>query len=75
MVEKKDAKSRLQNLLLQRVVLSMLMKMKMGENQACKSQVHGTALQCLRFKLRKWGLNRRLKPVLQGGGGWFSHIT
>jgi hypothetical protein len=40
----------------------------MGENQACQSQVHVTALRSLRVRPRKWGLNRRLKPVLQGGG-------
>jgi hypothetical protein len=45
----------------------------MGKNQACQSQVHVTALWCLRVKPRNWGLNRRLKPVLQGGGGAGSH--
>jgi hypothetical protein len=45
----------------------------MGENQACQSQVHVTALRCLRIKPTKRGLNRRLKPILQGGGGAGSH--
>jgi hypothetical protein len=39
----------------------------MGENQAYQLQVHVTALRCLRIKPRKRGLNRQLKPVLQGG--------
>jgi hypothetical protein len=39
----------------------------MNENKACWSQVHVTAFQCLRFKLKK-GVNRRPKPILQGGG-------
>jgi hypothetical protein len=69
MVEKKDAYSRLQNLLLQKVVLSMLMKVWMSENQACQSLVHVTAFQFLRVKPSKWGLNRGLKPVLQGWAG------
>ncbi len=38
----------------------------MNENQACYSQVHVTALQCLRVKPRKKRLNRQLKPVLRG---------
>ncbi len=42
----------------------MLMKMQMGDNQACQSQVHVTALWCLRVKPKKQGLNRRLKPIL-----------
>jgi hypothetical protein len=45
----------------------------MGENQACQSQVHVTVLRCLRVKPRKKGLNRRLKPVLQGGGLVLTH--
>jgi hypothetical protein len=46
----------------------MLMKVWMSENQECQSQVHVTALQCLRVKPKKRGLNRRLKPILRGGG-------
>jgi hypothetical protein len=40
----------------------------MSENQACQSQVHVIALQCLRVKPRRRGLNRRLKPGQRGGG-------
>ncbi len=40
----------------------------MGENQACQSQVHMTALRYLRVQRRMRELNRRLKPVLQRGG-------
>ncbi len=40
----------------------------MNENQACQSQVHVTALRYLRVKTRMRGLNRLLKPGLQGGG-------
>ncbi len=40
----------------------------MNENQACWSQVHVTAFRCLRVKLKKQVLNRRLKPILRGGG-------
>jgi hypothetical protein len=41
----------------------------MGENQAYQSQVHVTALWCLRIKPKKRGLNRRLKRILRGGAG------
>jgi hypothetical protein len=41
----------------------------MGENQVCRSQVHVTALRCLRVKPKKRGLNRRFKPILWGGAG------
>jgi hypothetical protein len=54
--------------------MSMVMKLRMSENQACQSQVHVTALRCLRVKPRKKRLNRRLRPVLWRGD-WFSHIT
>ncbi len=50
------------------------MWMWMNENQACWSQVHVTAFLCLRVKLKKQGLNRRLKPILWGGA-WFSPNT
>ncbi len=45
----------------------------MNENQACQSQVHVTALRCLRVKPGKKGLNRRLMPVHWGVGGTGSH--
>jgi hypothetical protein len=45
----------------------------MSENQACQSLVHVTALRCLRVKPEKKMLNRRLRPVLWGGGGTGSH--
>jgi hypothetical protein len=45
-----------------------VMKLQMSENQECQSQVHVTVLRCLRVKPGKKGLNRRLRPVLQGGG-------
>jgi hypothetical protein len=48
--------------------MSMVMKLRMSKNQAYKSQVHVTALQCLTIKPGKKGLNRRLRPVLRGGG-------
>jgi hypothetical protein len=44
-----------------------------NENQACQSQVHMTALRYLRVKPTRRGLNRRLKPGLQGGGLVLTH--
>jgi hypothetical protein len=41
--------------------MTMMMTMKMSENQACQSQVHVTEFRCLRVKPQKAGLNRRLK--------------
>jgi hypothetical protein len=69
----KDAYSRLQILQMQRVFLLLLMRMSMSENQACQSHVHVTALRYLRFKPRRMGLNRRLKPGLRGGGWVLTH--
>jgi hypothetical protein len=39
----------------------------MSENQACQSQVHMIADKISEGKPRRRGLNRRLKPGLQGG--------
>ncbi len=47
----------------------MVIKLQMSENQECQSQVHVTALWCLRLKPGKKGLNRRLRAVLRGGTG------
>jgi hypothetical protein len=47
--------------------MSMVMNFRMSENQACQG------LWCLRVKPGKKGLNRRLRPVLQGGGLAGSH--
>ncbi len=44
----------------------------MGKNQACQSQVHVTALRCLRVKIKKRGINRRIKPILRGGAGSYT---
>jgi hypothetical protein len=40
----------------------------MNENQACRSQVHVIAFQCLRVKLQKWGQIGGPMPILQRGG-------
>ncbi len=48
--------------------MSMVMKLRMSENQVCQSQVHVTALRCLSVKPGKKGINRRLRPVLGGTG-------
>jgi hypothetical protein len=53
--------------------MSMMMKLRMSENQACQTQVHVTALRCLKIKPGKKGLNRRLRPVLRGGGLFLKH--
>jgi hypothetical protein len=45
---------------LQKGVMSGLMRSVMNENQNSQSQVHVTALRCLRFKPRKRGLNSQL---------------
>jgi hypothetical protein len=71
--KRKEAYSRLQNLQLQKVLLLMLMKVWIGENQACQSQVHVTALRCLRVKHKKWELNKRINPILRGGGLVLTH--
>jgi hypothetical protein len=47
----------------------------MSENQACKLKVHVTALRCLKVKPGKKGLNRRLRPILQGGGAGSHTLT
>ncbi len=51
--KRKDTYSRLQNLQLQKVLLLMLMKGWMGENQVCQLQVHVTTY--LGVKIKKWG--------------------
>ncbi len=53
---------------LQKGVMLGVMRSVMNENQKSQSQVHVTALRCLRFKPGKWGLNSRLLPVLWGRG-------
>ncbi len=53
---------------LQKGVMSGVMRSVMNENQKSQSQVHVTALRCLRVKPGKRGLNSRLWPVLRGGG-------
>jgi hypothetical protein len=73
--KRKDAYSRLQNLQLQKVLLLMLMKVWMSENQACQSQVHVTAFRCLRVKPKKAGNKQATQAHTAGGLGWFSHIT
>jgi hypothetical protein len=49
--------------------MSGLVKSVMNENQNSQSQVHVTALQCLRFKPGKRGLSSRSDLSAGGGGG------
>ncbi len=75
MIEKKERRFLYApNLKLQKGMVSGLMKSVMNENQS-QSQALATALQYLRFKPGKRGLNSPFTCPAGGGGGWLSHNT
>ncbi len=72
--KRKDAYSMLQPWSCRRVwCRGRVMRSMMNENQKSQSQVHVTALRCLRGKPGKRGFNSRLWPVLRGGGLVLTH--